>query len=120
MKEPQTLDFALAQVSHLHYQRVHELLEAIGLYRGQPPGAACALGTGRPDPGELAERMHNTPRHHHQNAAAHGKSGLYHRGSRILPTSAFRAVYLTEAGRDDPGQVQMVWRNDGSRNIRGF
>jgi hypothetical protein len=33
--EPQSLDFLLAQVSRLYHQDAHELLEKLGLYRGQ-------------------------------------------------------------------------------------
>lgn len=61
MKEPNTLDFALAKVCHLHHHRVEELLEALGLYRGQPPVLFALWQQEGITHSELAERMHNTP-----------------------------------------------------------
>ena len=59
--EPETLDYLLAQICHLHYSRARTLLEAIGLHRGQPP----VLHALREQEGlthtNLDRRLHVTP-----------------------------------------------------------
>jgi predicted transcriptional regulator len=59
--EPNTLDFLLAEVCHQHHFRTNTLLEAIGLYRGQPPVLFALWDQEGLTHSELAERLQNTP-----------------------------------------------------------
>lgn len=60
-KPPDTLDFQLARICHLHYMRVHQLLEALGLYRGQPGILHALWDKEGLTQTELAANLHNTP-----------------------------------------------------------
>ena len=88
--KPDTLDFLLAQVCHLHHFRAFELLEALGLYRGQPPVLRALWEQEGLTHTELAERLQNSPGHHHQNAPAHGEDRFHPCAGPIPTTSASR------------------------------
>ena len=90
MNEPETLDFALARVSHLHYHRVHELLEAIGLYRGQPQVLVRSWEQEGLTHGDLAARLHNTPATMTKMLQRMESAGFIHCANRIRSTSAYR------------------------------
>ncbi|MBE0697355.1 MAG: MarR family transcriptional regulator, partial [Anaerolineaceae bacterium] len=58
---PDSLDYLLANICHLHHTRAHQRLEGLGLYRGQPPVLrALWLQEGLTQT-ELAEKMKITP-----------------------------------------------------------
>jgi MarR family transcriptional regulator, organic hydroperoxide resistance regulator len=119
MKEPQTLDFALARVSHLHYQRVHELLEAIGLYRGQPQVLRALWDQEGLTHGELAARLHNTPATTTKMLQRMEGAGFVLRKQDAVDQRVSR-VYLTEAGRAIQEQVQSVWDTMEAEVFAGF
>ena len=119
MKDPQTLDFALARVSHLHYQRVHELLEAIGLYRGQPQVLSALWQQEGLTHGELAARLHNTPATMTKMLQRMENAGFILRKPDSADQRVSR-VYLTEAGRAIQEQVQYVWVRMEAEVFAGF
>lgn len=61
MHGPDTLDHLLVQVCRLHHGRAHTLLEALGLYRGQPSMLYILAGEGGLSHSDLAARLHVTP-----------------------------------------------------------
>jgi MarR family transcriptional regulator, organic hydroperoxide resistance regulator len=119
MNEPKTLDFALAKVSHLHYQRVHELLEAIGLYRGQPQVLGALWEQEGLTHGELAMRLHNTPATMTKMLQRMENAGFILRKPDAADQRISR-VYLTEAGRMIQVKVQRVWDQMEAEVFAGF
>ena len=117
--EPETMDFLLAQVSHLHYSRAHQLLEAIGLYRGQPP----VLGILWEEEGlthtELAQRLDKTPSTVTKMLQRMEKAGFIIRRPDAEDQRVSR-VYLTDAGRAIQEQVQAIWETTEVETFAGF
>lgn len=117
--EPEHLDLLLAQVSRLHYCRAHELLEAIGLYRGQPPVLRALWEQEGLTHGELAERLHVTPATMTRMLRRMEKAGFVVR--RPDPGDQRRSrVYLTEAGRAIRSRLQQVWRTMDAEVFAGL
>ncbi len=119
MKEPDTLDFALAQVSHLHYHRVHELLEAIGMYRGQPQVLSALWDREGLTHSELAELLHNTPATTTRMLQRMESAGFITRRPDATDQRVSR-VYLTEAGRAIQTRVETVFRTMEAETFAGF
>lgn len=57
----ESIDFILANIGHLHRARVHQLFEALGLYRGQPPVLFELWKQEGMTQSELAARLKVTP-----------------------------------------------------------
>lgn len=106
---PDTLDFLLATVCHLHYIRAHQLLEALGLYRGQPPVLKALWETEGLTQTELAERMKITPATMTKMLQRMEKTGFIYRKPDAGDQRVSR-VYLTEAGRAVQKDVEAVWK----------
>jgi DNA-binding MarR family transcriptional regulator len=106
--DPQSLDFLLAQVSRLHHHRAHELLDNLGLYRGQPPLLFALWEMDGQTHGELAEKLQITPATITRMIQRMEKSGFVHRQPDVSDQRISR-VYLTEAGRAIRTELQAVW-----------
>ena len=119
LDEPNTLDFLLAQVCHRHHFRANTLLEAIGLYRGQPPVLFALWEQEGLTHTELAERLHNTPATITKMLQRMEKAGFVQRRTDANDQHVSR-VYLTEAGRSIQSQVQWVWDRMETDTFTGF
>jgi len=119
MKEPDTLDFALAQVAHLHHHRMHELLEALGLYRGQPPVLTALWEQEGLTHSELAQRLHNTPATTTRMLQRMESAGFITRRADAADQRVSR-VYLTAAGWATQAQVQAVFQTLEAETFAGF
>lgn len=117
--ELESLDFLLAQVSRLHYTRAHTLLEAIGLYRGQPPVLRTLWEQEGLTHTELAERLHLTPATITKMLQRMEKTGFVTRQADATDQRVSR-VYLTAAGRAIQSQVQAVWHTMEQETFAGF
>jgi MarR family transcriptional regulator, organic hydroperoxide resistance regulator len=117
--EPESLDFLLAQVSRLHHTRAHTLLEAIGLYRGQPPVLRALWAQEGLTHTELAEHLHLTPATVTKMLQRMEKTGFVLRQPDSEDQRVSR-VYLTEAGRAIRSQVQAVWQTMEQEVFAGF
>jgi DNA-binding MarR family transcriptional regulator len=117
--EPESLDHLLAQVSKLHHSRAHELLEAIGLYRGQPPVLRALWEREGLTHGELAERTRVTPATMTRMIQRMERAGFVVRRSDAGDERISR-VYLTEAGRAVQAEVQQVLRRLEAETFAGF
>ena len=117
--EPQTLDFLLAQVSRLHHYRAHELLDGLGLYRGQPPLLYTLWEQDGQTHGELAEKLQITPATITRMIQRMEKSGFVLRKPDADDQRVSR-VYLTEAGRAVREQLQAVWDRMEIESFAGF
>ena len=116
---PESLDLLLAQVSRLHHFRAHEHLEAIGLYRGQPPVLRALWEREGLTHTELAERLHVS-------AATMTRmiQRLERAGFVVCRPDAgdqrISRVYLTEAGRAVQAGLQQVVRTMEAETFDGF
>lgn len=118
-KEPETLDFLLAQVSHLHRSRAFQVLEDIGLYRGQPPVLRALWEQEGLTQTELAERLHNSPATVTKMLQRMEKAGFIARKPDLEDQRVTR-VYLTDAGRAIQTRVQAIWQQFDEENFAGF
>lgn len=117
--EPESLDFLLAQVCHLHYTRAHALLEAIGLYRGQPPVLRALWEQEGQTHSELARRLRVTPATVTRMIQRMEKAGFVVRREDPDDQRVSR-VYLTEAGRAVRADVQAVLQTVDDETFAGF
>ncbi|HPH97550.1 MAG TPA: MarR family transcriptional regulator [Anaerolineaceae bacterium] len=117
--EPQTLDFLLAQVSRLHHHRAHELLDGLGLYRGQPPVLFALQERDGLTHGELAARLGVTPATITRMIQRMEKTGFVLRQPDDSDQRISR-VFLTEAGRAVFTELQMVWSTMEAESFAGF
>lgn len=117
--EPQTLDFLLAQVSRLHHARVHQLLEALGLYRGQPRVLHILWDQDGLTHKELAATMQVTPVTITKMIQRMEKAGFVQRRPDPADQRASR-VYLTDAGRAVQTQVEATWQQMEQDGFAGF
>jgi MarR family transcriptional regulator, organic hydroperoxide resistance regulator len=117
--QPENLDFLLAQVCHLHHFRANELLEALGLYRGQPPVLRALWEQEGLTHSELAERLRNTPATITKMLQRMEKAGFVLRKPDAADQRVSR-VYLTDAGRAIQSQVQAVFQQMEAETFAGF
>jgi DNA-binding MarR family transcriptional regulator len=117
--EPETMDHLLAQVCHLHHSRAHTLLEAIGLYRGQPPVLHALWEREGLTHTELAERLHVTPATITKMLQRMETAGFVARQPDAEDQRVSR-VYLAEAGRSIRNEVQAVRQMMENETFGGF
>jgi DNA-binding MarR family transcriptional regulator len=117
--DPPSLDFLLAQVSRLHYHRAHELLEKLGLYRGQPPVLFTLWEHDGMTHSELAQSLEITPATITRMVQRMEKAGFVHCKPDEDDQRVSR-VYLTDAGRTVRTELQAVWDRMEVENFLGF
>lgn len=117
--EPQSMDFLLAQVSRLHHHRAHELLEGLGLYRGQPPVLFALREQDGLTHTELARRLEITPATITRMLQRMEKAGFVQRKPDETDQRVSR-VYLAEAGRAIIADLQAVWDRMEMESFAGF
>jgi DNA-binding MarR family transcriptional regulator len=108
-KHPAEMDFLIANISHLHHLRAHQLLEGIGLYRGQPPVLFALWEKEGLTQTELAEQMKIAPATVTKMLQRMEKSGFIQRRPDAQDQRVTR-VYLTETGRSVQSQVEEIWK----------
>lgn len=116
---PDTMDSILAQVCHLHHSRAHQLLEVLGLYRGQPPVLGALWEQEGLTQKELAEKLQNTPATITKMLQRMEKAGFIQRKPDETDQRITR-VYLTQAGRTVKGAVEAVWRKMEKETFQDF
>ncbi len=116
---PEPLDLLLAQVSRLHYHRSHELLEALGLYRGQPPVLRALQKQEGLTHTELAQRLRVTPATITRMLQRMEKAGFVTRRPDPADQRLSR-VYLTDAGRAVQAEIRQVLRTMEEDEFSGF
>lgn len=117
--EPESLDFLLAQICRLHHARAHTLLEALGLYRGQPPMLHALWEKEGLTHGELAARLHIQPSTVTKMIQRMERAGFVE--CRPDPDDQrVSRVYLTAAGRAIQAEVKQVWRTMEDETFAAF
>jgi len=117
--EPHSLDFLLAQVSRLHRQRAHELLDKLGLYRGQPPVLFALWEQDGLTHRELAEQLEITPATMTRMIQRMEKAGFVQRQPDASDQRLSR-VYLTDTGRTVRVELEAVWQRMDVECFNGF
>jgi len=115
----ETIDFLLVQICHLHYARAHELLETIGLFRGQPPVLHALWDQEGLTHTELAERLQVTPATTTKMIQRMEKAGFVLRKPDPADQRLSR-VYLTDSGRAVRTAVQAIWAQMEAETFAGF
>jgi DNA-binding MarR family transcriptional regulator len=106
---PAEMDFLLANIGHLHHMRAHQLLEGIGLYRGQPPVLFALWDQEGLTQTELCECVKISPATLTKMLQRMEKSGFIQRRPDAQDQRVTR-VFLTETGRAIQNQVEDVWK----------
>ena len=118
-KKDETLDFILANICHLHHTRAHQIFEAVGLYRGQPPVLkALWEGEGLTQT-DLAERLGVTPATMTRMLQRMERAGFVQRQPDVQDQRITR-VYLTEAGRAVQGKVEAMLKTLEDETFTGL
>jgi DNA-binding MarR family transcriptional regulator len=117
--EPTSVDALIAQVCRRHYRRAHDLLEEIGLYRGQPPLLRALWADDGRTHSELADRLHVRRATITKMITRMEEAGFVTRRKDLEDRRVSR-VYLTAAGRDIQERVQEVWRQLEGEVLAGF
>jgi MarR family transcriptional regulator, organic hydroperoxide resistance regulator len=108
-KHPDTIDFLLANVCHLHRMRVHQLLEELGLYQGQPMVLRELWEQEGQTQSELAVKLKVTAATVTKTLQRMEKAGFLRREPDPDDQRVSR-VYLTDAGRAVQGAVEGVFK----------
>lgn len=114
--QPESLDFILANICHLHRIRWTQLLEALNLYQGQPPLLRELWEEEGLTQTELATRLKLTPPTVTKMLQRMEKSGFIQRKPDPDDQRVSR-VYLTGAGRDVQQKVETVFT---TLEVEGF
>lgn len=115
----ESMDRLLAEVCHLHRSRAHQLLEALGLYRGQPPVLFALWEQEGLTHTELAARLRNTPSTISKMLRRMERAGFVVRQPDTVDQRVSR-VYLTDAGRAIRSDVQAVFRTTEAETFAGL
>lgn len=118
-KLPVTTDFILANICQLHHARAHQLLEGIGLYRGQPPVLRVLWEREGLTQTELAGTLKITPATMTKMLQRMEKAGFVQRRSDETDQRVTR-VYLTQAGREVQGALEGIWRQMDADTFANF
>jgi DNA-binding MarR family transcriptional regulator len=116
---PETMDFLLVNICHLHHFRAHQLLEKLGLYRGQPPVLRALWETEGLTQTELAAQMKITPATMTKMLQRMEKAGFIYRKPDPGDQRVSR-VYLTETGRSVQKDVEATWGRMNEETFANF
>lgn len=109
----------IGRVCGLKFQRMHEMLDALGLYHGQPPVLFTLWHEDGLTQSELAERINRSPSTTTKTVQRMEKAGFLERRPDPEDERVSR-VYLTGAGRDIKVDVEAVWRTLGDELFVDF
>ena len=107
--EPESIGFLLAQVCRLEHARAHELLEELGLYRGQHSILRALWKQDGLTHTELSRHSHVRPATITKTIQRMEKAGLVER-KRDAEDQRISRVYLTKVGRALQEDVEQTWR----------
>jgi DNA-binding MarR family transcriptional regulator len=109
----------ISRASDLKHRRVHELLDELGLYRGQTPVLRALWAQDGLTQTELTERLNRSPSTITKTVQRMEKAGLVQRGPDDSDERVSR-VYLTDAGRVIRPAVEEVWNRLNQQLFAGF
>ena len=116
---PESLDFLLANISHLHRSLARQQLEALKLYCGQPPLLHALWRQEGLTQKALAEELRISPATLTKMLQRMEKAGFIQR--QVNPEDQrVSFVFLTDAGRHIQSQVKQVWQTMEQEVFAGF
>lgn len=113
------MDFMVAQICHLHHSRAHQLLEGLGLYRGQPAVLRILWEKEGQTQTELAGHLKVKPATITKMLQRMEKTGFITRRPDAEDQRVSR-VYLTETGRAVQNRIEEIWETMAGETFRGF
>jgi DNA-binding MarR family transcriptional regulator len=116
---PERLGQLLSKVCGLRHRRMHDLLDDLGLYRGQPSMLNALWTQDGMTHSELAEQLNKSPATITKTVKRMEKAGFVERRPDPRDERLSR-VYLTGAGRDIQSAVEDVWRAFEEQAFAGF
>jgi DNA-binding MarR family transcriptional regulator len=119
LSESESLDFLFVRIAKLHRARAHTLLEALGLYRGQPSMLRALWEQEGQTHGELASQLHVQPATITKMLQRMEKAGFVERRPDAVDQRISR-VYLTDTGRAIQEAVKQVWTTLEQETFAGF
>lgn len=117
--ELEALDFLLSQVCRLHYVRAQGLLDAIGIYRGQPPVLYVLHEQEGLTQSDLAARLEVAPATVTKMLQRLERAGFVQRHTDSEDQRVSR-VFLTDAGRAIQGEVVAALGRLAAETFDGF
>jgi DNA-binding MarR family transcriptional regulator len=106
---PDTLDFYLANICHLHRTRIHQLFETLGLYQGQPRLLRELWAQEGPTQTQLASRLKISAATVTKMLQRMERAGFIQRKPDTEDQRVMR-VYLTDVGRAVQNDVEDVFK----------
>ena len=116
---PERTGHLLSKVCGLRHRRMHELLDDLGLYRGQPSMLNLLWAEDGMTHSALAEQLNKSPATITKMVKRMEKAGFVERRSDPRDERLSR-VFLTGAGRDIQSAVEDVWRSFEEQAFAGF
>lgn len=114
-----SLNLLLIEVCKLHYANSRELLEQLGLYRGQPPVLQALDRQEGLSHSELARQLHVRPATITQMIKRMEQAGFVQR-RRDAEDERISRVYLTDLGRAIQGDLERVLATIEAGTFAGF
>jgi DNA-binding MarR family transcriptional regulator len=118
-KLARTVRHLISKASDLKHRRVHELLDELGLYRGQSSVLRALWERDGMTQSELTERLSRSPSTITKTVQRMERAGLVKRCSDDSDERVSH-VYLTDAGRDIQPAVEDVWNRLDRQIFAGF
>jgi MarR family transcriptional regulator, organic hydroperoxide resistance regulator len=116
---PERLGHLLNKVCGLRHRRMHELLDELGLYRGQPSMLRALWEADGVTHSSLAGQLNKSPATITKTVKRMEKAGFVERKPDPRDERLSR-VYLTAAGRDVQAAVEQVWQDFEMQAFAGF
>jgi DNA-binding MarR family transcriptional regulator len=107
---PERLGHLLNKVCGLRHRRMHELLDELGLYRGQPSTLRALWQEDGVTHSALAGQLNKSPATITKTVKRMERAGFVERKPDPRDERLSR-VYLTTAGRDVQAAVEQVWQD---------
>ena len=109
----------IGKVCGSNYHRMRELLDGLGLYKGQPPVLHALWEQNGMTQSELAETLNRSPSTITKTVQRMERSGFVERRPDPHDERVSR-VHLTEAGRQIQSDVEVVWHTLATETFAGF
>ena len=113
------LGFWMGKVCRLHHAHIHNTLEGMGVYRGQPPLLFFLIENDGSTHRELAEFLHVTPATVSNMVKRMEKNGLVVRMADLHDERVSR-VFITDQGRRISEDIERVFAQIEAEIIKGF
>ena len=109
----------IGKVCGRNYRRMHDMLDALGLYHGQPPVLDALWQQDGMTQSELADKLNRSPSTITKTVQRMEKAGFVER-CHDPEDERISRVYLTHAGHDIRSAVENVWHTVANLAFEDF